>query len=117
MVRKIRLKVGLRHANNEIASTFQSGLVNGGPAALTYGLALSWLGSLAVCASLAEMASMQVIPILRTIPCILTGPGRLLLVVNTTGLLNLRRLDSLSVSVGQLVQLLFHAEEVPCLHC
>lgn len=47
-------------------STFQSGLINGGPAALIYGLLLSWLGSLAVCASLAEMASMQVTPIFLT---------------------------------------------------
>ena len=43
---------------SRVASTFQSGLVNGGPAVLIYGLAFSWLGSLAVCASLAEMASM-----------------------------------------------------------
>ena len=95
MVRNTHLKVGLRHANNEIASTFQSGLVNGGPAVLIYGLALSWLGSLAVCASLAEMASMQVISISRTIRSVLTRPGRLHLPVNTTGSLNLRLLDSL----------------------
>ena len=60
MVRDALLKVEIQNANYEIASTFQSGLVNGGPAVLIYGLTLSWLGSLAVCASLAEMASMQV---------------------------------------------------------
>lgn len=53
-----------QRAHQVLASTFQSGLVNGGPAVLIYGLALSWLGSLAVCASLAEMASMRVTPIL-----------------------------------------------------
>ena len=60
MVRDALFKVEIRNANYEIASTFQSGLVNGGPVVLIYGLTLSWLGSLAVCASLAEMASMQV---------------------------------------------------------
>lgn len=65
VVRNTLLKVELRHANSEIASTFQSGLVNGGPAVLIYGLTISWLGSLAVCASLAELASMQVIPVSR----------------------------------------------------
>lgn len=45
-------------ASHIFASTFQNGLINGGPAVLIYGLCLSWLGSLAVCASLAEMASM-----------------------------------------------------------
>lgn len=48
--------------NGTLVSTFQSGLINGGPSVLIYGLFLSWLGSLAVCASLAEMASMWVIP-------------------------------------------------------
>lgn len=42
------------------ASSFQNGLVNGGPATLVYGGLISWLGSLAVCASLAEMVSMRV---------------------------------------------------------
>ena len=57
-----RLKSRVTSASTEKAgSTFQSGLINGGPAALIYGLLLSWLGSLAVCASLAEMASMYVI--------------------------------------------------------
>ena len=60
MVRDALFKVGTRNANYEIASTFQSGLVNGGPVVLIYGLTLSWLGSLAVGASLAEMAEMQV---------------------------------------------------------
>ena len=60
MVRDALFNVEARIANFENASTFQSGLVNGGPAVLIYGLTLSWLGSLAVCASLAEMASMQV---------------------------------------------------------
>ena len=92
MVRDALFNVGTRNANYEIASTFQSGLVNGGPVVLIYGLTLSWLGSLAVGASLAEMASMQVNQILfiffqRT----LTGAGRLLLAVNTIGSLNLRR--------------------------
>lgn len=104
MVRNALFHVELRHANYEIASTFQSGLINGGPAVLIYGLAFSWLGSLAVCASLAEMASMQVIQISRTLRRILTGSGRLLLVVNTIGSLNLRLLDSLWPSVGQLVR-------------
>lgn len=60
MVRQALFAVKSPHANYDTASTFQSGLVNGGPAVLIYGLTLSWLGSLAVCASLAEMASMKV---------------------------------------------------------
>lgn len=59
MVREALFEVESQNANHDTASTFQSGLVNGGPAVLIYGLTLSWLGSLAVCASLAEMASMQ----------------------------------------------------------
>ena len=58
MVSNAPFRAETRNANDEIASTFQSGLVNGGPVVLIYGLTLSWLGSLAVCASLAEMASM-----------------------------------------------------------
>ena len=69
MVRDVSSKVETRFANYEIASTFQSGLVNGGPVVLIYGLTLSWMGSLAVCASLAEMASMQV---KQTFPLFLT---------------------------------------------
>lgn len=41
-----------------LASTYQSGLINGGPASLIYGLLFSFLGSLATCASLAELSSM-----------------------------------------------------------
>lgn len=41
-----------------MSSTFQGGLVNGGPSALIYGFILSFFGSLATAASLAEMASM-----------------------------------------------------------
>ena len=47
-----------RADSHNCLSTFQSGLINGGPAVLIYGAFLSWLGALAVCASLAEMASM-----------------------------------------------------------
>lgn len=39
-------------------STFQAGLVNGGPASLVYGFLLTFLGTLALSFSLAEMASM-----------------------------------------------------------
>ena len=48
----------LKVSAHRLSSTFQNGLVNGGLASLVYGLLISWLGSLAVCASLAEMASM-----------------------------------------------------------
>ena len=41
-----------------LAATYQSGLINGGPASLLYGLVFSFLGSLATCASLAELSSM-----------------------------------------------------------
>ena len=41
-----------------LAATYQSGLVNGGPASLLYGLIFSFVGSLATCASLAELSSM-----------------------------------------------------------
>lgn len=41
-----------------LAATYQSGLINGGPASLIYGLLFSFLGSLATCASLAELSSM-----------------------------------------------------------
>ena len=41
-----------------LAATYQSGLVNGGPASLLYGLLFSFFGSLATCASLAELSSM-----------------------------------------------------------
>ena len=51
---------GLAMSTNSADSTFQGGLVNGGPSTLLYGVLLSWLGSLAVCASLAEMSSMHV---------------------------------------------------------
>ena len=91
MVRDVLFKVGTWNANYIIASTFTSGLVNGGPAVLIYGLTLSWLGSLAVGASLAEMASMQVNQILFLPQRTLTGAGRLLLAVNTIGSLNLRQ--------------------------
>ena len=60
MVRDALFEVMTRNADYMTASTFTSGLVNGGPSVLIYGLTLSWLGSLAVGASLAEMASMQV---------------------------------------------------------
>ena len=67
---------------------------------LIYGLALCWLGTLAICASLAEMASMQVKQIWDTVWRVLTGPGHLLLVVNIIGSLNSRLLDSRGRSVG-----------------
>ncbi|KAL9122704.1 MAG: hypothetical protein Q9187_000742 [Circinaria calcarea] len=42
----------------KVVSTFQGGLVNGGPSSLVYGFILSFFGSLATATSLAEMASM-----------------------------------------------------------
>ena len=57
---RLTLGMNIEEPVNRSSSTFQSGLVNGGPAVLIYGLLLSWLGSLAVGASLAEMASMHV---------------------------------------------------------
>ena len=39
-------------------STFQAGLVNGGPSSLVYGFLLAFVGTLALSVSLAEMASM-----------------------------------------------------------
>ena len=94
MVRISFLQEERSHANYKIASTFQNGLVNGGPAVLVYGLILTWVGILAVNASLAEMASMQVIQIPDALRHDLTGPGRLLLVANIIGSLNLRLLGS-----------------------
>ena len=51
----------LKHIDNVLTksfSTFQSGLVSGGPSVLLYGLFLSWLGAFATAASLAELSSM-----------------------------------------------------------
>ena len=56
---KFFLKVTVAPLVNDF-STFQMGLINGGPAVLIYGLIISWIGSFALYASLAEMASMQV---------------------------------------------------------
>jgi hypothetical protein len=41
-----------------VAVTFQASLLNGGPAAMVYGMILGSLGSVAIALSLGEMASM-----------------------------------------------------------
>lgn len=50
--------MGLVEANSWLLSTFQAGLLNGGPSTLVYGFVVAFAGSLALSASLAEMASM-----------------------------------------------------------
>ncbi|KAI9843919.1 MAG: hypothetical protein M1838_002415 [Thelocarpon superellum] len=42
-----------------VASSFNAGLINGGPSSLVYGYLLSWVGILAVTASMAELASIS----------------------------------------------------------
>lgn len=49
---------GAPETNALLGSTFQAGLMNGGPSTLVYGFLVAFAGSLALSASLAEMASM-----------------------------------------------------------
>lgn len=43
---------------NDEASTFESGLTNGGPAGLVYGFLFVWIGTFLQAAVMGEMASM-----------------------------------------------------------
>lgn len=86
-------------------STFQAGLLNGGPSSLVWGFLVALVGSLALSASLAEMASMYVAKTIVAEGEELSGfavprsPA-----VNITGPLNLRRNGMLLLSAGRKVR-------------